>query len=82
MSSVLQNTTLVAFMQDNEIEFLEVIHEQEPMEESCPNFLSFVMQLQNKSLEQNALENWFSFVFIMSRIYFFEMQAGKYFEHF
>ena len=30
MSSVLQNTTLVAFMQDNEIEFLEVIHEQEP----------------------------------------------------
>ena len=57
MSSVLQNTTLVAFMQDNEIEFLEVIHEQEPMEESCPNFLSFVMQLQNKSLEQNALEN-------------------------
>lgn len=46
MSSVLQNTTLVAFMQDNEIEFLEVIHEQEPMEESCPIFLSFVMRLQ------------------------------------
>ena len=38
MSSVLKNTTLVAFMQDNEIEFLEVVHEQEPMEESCPIF--------------------------------------------
>lgn len=38
MSSILQNTTLIAFMQDNEIKFLEVIHEQEPMEESCPIF--------------------------------------------
>ena len=40
MSSVLQNTTLVAFMQDNEIEFEEVIHEQEPWRNHVQFFLA------------------------------------------
>lgn len=64
MSSVLQNTTLVAFMQDNEIEFLEVIHEQEPMEESCPIFLSFVMRLQNQEFGTKCFRKLILFCFI------------------
>ena len=62
MSSVLQNTTLVAFMQDNEIEFWEVIHEQEPWRNHVQFFLASWCDFKTKSLEQNALENWFSFV--------------------